>query len=255
MVPPFTGQSLSAGTGLTDGGTKFPGSAAVWAAGGYAKGSLRGPCGSLGSAREKRNCSSPTVCVARSIVETRPGWRERPLHASQYARMIASCRKTRRWAHAVRLLQEMIDCGQSPDVSVYNDAIDACLQERKWEEALMLHDKLRKSGVEPNIDTYNIAVDACNEGGQWELALYLLSEMRLIGFVPSGDTYESVLGACEKAGRYGEVLALLEDMLQNGLPADLIKQWRERLASRVAQGSWSKWESWRALQKNETKGY
>lgn len=90
----------------------------------------------------------------------------------------------------------------------------------KWELALRLVDEMRECGVKPTVVTYTTAMAACGRGGQYTRALSLLREMDSYGVAPNRWCYGTAIWCCAKGGEVEQVLELLREMKRRGLMPD-----------------------------------
>ena len=95
--------------------------------------------------------------------------------------------------------------------------ISALGRSRQWERALSLLDEMRECGVTPNAISFSAAISACENGGKWERSLSLLDEMRERGVRPDVVTYTALMQALAASGCVEEGFALLRDFEAAGL--------------------------------------
>lgn len=80
-------------------------------------------------------------------------------------------------------------------------SLTACANDRAWKTALKLMDEMVEKGISPNEFTYSVAITACGNGGQWPIALELLDKMRSMDMKINTITYNSAISALAKAAR------------------------------------------------------
>mmetsp|Transcript_61818 Transcript_61818/g.123897 ORF Transcript_61818/g.123897 Transcript_61818/m.123897 type:complete len:231 (+) Transcript_61818:109-801(+) len=101
---------------------------------------------------------------------------------------IYACDVGRRWARALRLLQETRQARLHTTVRAQSAVVSACLKSRRWEEAHFLVSRARREKTPLILGAaLNSMVLAYQRAEHWDEALSLLAEIQQHPGIPRGD--------------------------------------------------------------------
>ncbi|MQL89507.1 hypothetical protein Taro_022077 [Colocasia esculenta] len=126
---------------------------------------------------------------------------------------------------AMKVLEEMIQMGHTPENFTYNAAIDAFCSVGMISEARELFEFMRTKGStisSPTAKTYAIMAGALAKDNQMSECFKLLSDMRGSGCLPDVSTYKELIEGLCLAGKFEEAHNLLEEMGNKGYPPDIL---------------------------------
>lgn len=126
---------------------------------------------------------------------------------------------------AMKLLEEMILLGHTPDNFTYNCAIDSFSSCGMVKEARDLFEFMRTKGCtmsSPTAKTYSIMIVALAKCDMMEECFKLLSEMRNCGCLPDVSTYKEMIEGLCQAGKIDAAYKVLDEMSKTGFPPDIL---------------------------------
>ena len=74
--------------------------------------------------------------------------------------------------------------------------LKACANDGAWKTALKLMDEMIEKGISPNEFTYSVAITACGNGGQWSKALELLDKVCMVPYLLLSHDIEPTPSFC-----------------------------------------------------------
>lgn len=125
----------------------------------------------------------------------------------------------------MRILEEMIELGHTPDNFTYNTAIDTFCKAGMVTEAAQLFDFMRTNGStmsSPTAKTYAIMIVAFVQNDGMEECFKLVGHMITSGCLPDVSTYKEVLEGMCLAGKIEEAYKFLQEMGNKGYPPDIV---------------------------------
>lgn len=140
--------------------------------------------------------------------------------STTYNALISAYGKVRQFDKALEIYQWMrhIDCS----VITYSSLINVCEKAGYWEMALKIFNEMLENGCSPNSVTYNSLISACAQGGQYELAFQAFDRMGTHGCKPDVVTYTALINALERGGLWRKALEVFERMDRSGCQPDTI---------------------------------
>ena len=138
-------------------------------------------------------------------------------NAITYAAVLGVCARAKRADVAVKLVNEMLECGVPFNEVVFANAIHACARAGDWQKALQLLRTMEAEsrlgrGPPPNVVVYTACMSACREAKQEGKGLALLDEMQARGLEPNRVTSLVAADMLMAKGRYAEAAALQEKL-------------------------------------------
>ncbi|KAF8403668.1 hypothetical protein HHK36_011772 [Tetracentron sinense] len=133
--------------------------------------------------------------------------------------------RVRNPTRGMRVLEEMIQLGHTPENFTYNTAIDAFCKDGMVSEAAALFDFMRTKGStmsSPTAKTYALMIAAFAQSDRMEECFRLLADMRSSGCLPDVSTYKELIEGMCLAGKIDEAYKLLEEMGKTGYPPDIV---------------------------------
>ncbi|KAJ8751568.1 hypothetical protein K2173_016813 [Erythroxylum novogranatense] len=133
--------------------------------------------------------------------------------------------RVRNPTRGMRILEEMIQLGHTPDDFTYNTAIDAYCKSGMVKEAAELFEFMKTKGStvsSPTSKTYAILIAALAQNGRMEDCFKLLGQMINGGFLPDVSTYKELIEGMCSSGKIEEAYRLLEEMGNKGYPPDIV---------------------------------
>ncbi|CAA6660851.1 unnamed protein product [Spirodela intermedia] len=126
---------------------------------------------------------------------------------------------------AMKVLEEMLQMGHTPENFTYNAAIDAFCSAGMISEARELFEFMRTKGStisSPTAKTYSVMIVALAKANQMDECFKLLSDMRSTGCLPDVSTYKELIEGLCLVGRLEEAYKLFEEMGNKGYPPDIL---------------------------------
>ncbi|XP_040998991.1 pentatricopeptide repeat-containing protein At1g73400, mitochondrial-like isoform X1 [Juglans microcarpa x Juglans regia] len=133
--------------------------------------------------------------------------------------------RVRNPTRGMRVLEEMIELGHTPDNFTYNTAIDTFCKAGMVTEAAELFDFMRTKGStlsSPTAKTYAIMIVAFVQNDRMEECFKLLGHMINSGCLPDVTTYKELIEGMCLAGKIEEAYKFLEEMGNKGYPPDIV---------------------------------
>ncbi|XP_077240138.1 pentatricopeptide repeat (PPR) superfamily protein [Tasmannia lanceolata] len=125
----------------------------------------------------------------------------------------------------MKVLEEMIQRGHTPENFTYNTAIDAFCRGGMVSEAAELFEFMRTKGStmsSPTAKTYCIMIVALAKCDKMDECFRLLADMRNSGCLPDVSTYKELIEGMCLAGKVEEAYKFLEEMGNKGYPPDIV---------------------------------
>ncbi|KAE8125909.1 hypothetical protein FH972_020670 [Carpinus fangiana] len=125
----------------------------------------------------------------------------------------------------MRILEEMIELGHTPDNFMYNAAIDTFCRAGMVTEAAELFEFTRTKGCMislPTAKTYSVMIVALVQNDRMEECVKLLGHMINSGCLPDVSTYKDLIEGMCLAGKIEEAYKFLEEMWNKGYPPDIV---------------------------------
>lgn len=126
---------------------------------------------------------------------------------------------------AMKVLEEMLQMGHTPENFTYNAAIDAFCSAGMISEARELFEFMRTKGStisSPTAKTYAVMIGALAKANQMDECFKLLSDMRSSGCLPDVSTYKELIEGLCLVGKLEEAYKLFEEMGKKGYPPDIL---------------------------------
>ncbi|KAJ4959473.1 hypothetical protein NE237_026584 [Protea cynaroides] len=133
--------------------------------------------------------------------------------------------RVRNPTRGMRVLEEMIHMGHTPDNFTYTTAIDTFCKAGMVSEAGALFDFMRTKGStmsSPTAKTYTILIVALAQCDRMEECFKLLADMRDSGCLPDVSTYKELIEGMCSVGKIEETYKVLEEMGKKGYPPDIV---------------------------------
>lgn len=133
--------------------------------------------------------------------------------------------RVRNPTRGMRILEEMIDLGHTPDNFTYNTAIDTFCRAGMVTEAAELFEFMRTKGStisSPTAKTYAVMIVALVQNDRMEECFKLLGHMINSGCLPDVSTYKDLIEGMCVAGKIEEAYKFLEEMGNKGYPPDIV---------------------------------
>ncbi|XP_022736327.1 pentatricopeptide repeat-containing protein At1g73400, mitochondrial [Durio zibethinus] len=125
----------------------------------------------------------------------------------------------------MRVLEEMIQLGHTPDNFTYNTAIDAFCKAGLVTEAAELFEFMRTKGStlsSPTAKTYAIMAAALMHSNRIKECFELIGNMINSGCLPDVLTYKELIEGMCSVGKIEEAYKFLEEMGNKGYPPDIV---------------------------------
>ncbi|KAJ0106034.1 hypothetical protein Patl1_19478 [Pistacia atlantica] len=125
----------------------------------------------------------------------------------------------------MKVLEEMIQIGHTPDNFTYNTAIDTFCKAGMVTEAAELFEFMRTKGStisSPTAKTYAIMIVALVQNDRMEECFKLLGHMINSGCLPDVTTYKEFIEGMCLAGKVEQAYKFLEEMGNKGFPPDIV---------------------------------
>uniref|UniRef100_A0A6V7QZE6 Pentatricopeptide repeat-containing protein n=1 Tax=Ananas comosus var. bracteatus TaxID=296719 RepID=A0A6V7QZE6_ANACO len=126
---------------------------------------------------------------------------------------------------AMKVLEEMLERGHTPENFTYNAAIDSFCSARMVSEARELFEFMRTKGStisSPTAKTYSIMIIALAKYDMVEESFRLLGDMRTSGCLPDVSTYKEMIEGMCLAGLIDAAYKVLDEMGTTGFPPDIL---------------------------------
>lgn len=126
---------------------------------------------------------------------------------------------------AMKVLEDMIDMGFTPDNFTYNTAIDTFCKAGMLNEASELLQFMKTKGAtmsSPTARTYAIMMVALVQNDRIEECFEMLKDMIENGYLPDVSTYKELIEGMCSCGKIGAAYKFLEEMGQAGYPPDIV---------------------------------
>ncbi|XP_038973448.1 pentatricopeptide repeat-containing protein At1g73400, mitochondrial-like isoform X1 [Phoenix dactylifera] len=126
---------------------------------------------------------------------------------------------------AMKVLEEMMQMGHTPENFTYNAAIDSFCSAGMVSEARELFEFMRTKGStisSPTARTYSIMIVALAKSDLMEECFRLLADMRSSGCLPDVSTYKDMVEGMCLAGKVDAAYKILEEMSRTGFPPDIL---------------------------------
>ncbi|KAJ0048200.1 hypothetical protein Pint_16789 [Pistacia integerrima] len=133
--------------------------------------------------------------------------------------------KVRDPKQGMKVLEEMIQIGHTPDNFTYNTAIDTFCKAGMVTEAAELFEFMRTKGStisSPTAKTYAIMIVALVQNDRMEECFKLLRHMINSGCLPDVTTYKEFIEGMCLAGKVEQAYKFLEQMGNKGFPPDIV---------------------------------
>ncbi|KAF2305758.1 hypothetical protein GH714_008048 [Hevea brasiliensis] len=131
----------------------------------------------------------------------------------------------RKPTRGMRVLEEMIQLGHTPDSFTYNTAIDAYCKAGMVTEAAELFEFMRTKGSTlsaPTAKTYAIMIVALVQNDRMDDCFKLLGHMINSGCLPDVSTYKELIEGMCLSGKLDEAYRVLQEMGNKGYPPDIV---------------------------------
>lgn len=89
------------------------------------------------------------------------------------------------WDLALKVKEDMIDAGVTPNVITWTALLGACANVGMVEQAFNIFSEMLVAGCPPNSQTYNMLINACCEANQHDRAFLLFKEWKNTGKILS----------------------------------------------------------------------
>lgn len=125
----------------------------------------------------------------------------------------------------MKILEEMISMGFTPDSFTYNAAIDTFCKAGMMNEASELFNLVRTKGSissPPTAKTYAIMILALVKNDRTEDCFRVVGDMIQSGSLPDVSTYKDLIEGMCLAGKVEEAYRFLEEMTKKGFPPDIV---------------------------------
>uniref|UniRef100_A0A7S1IQ40 Pentatricopeptide repeat-containing protein-mitochondrial domain-containing protein n=1 Tax=Eutreptiella gymnastica TaxID=73025 RepID=A0A7S1IQ40_9EUGL len=136
--------------------------------------------------------------------------------------LINACGKKGMWKRALQVLEEMQKCGVRPDIITYSALIHAVGRAGEWRKALEVFEAMRAAGLTPNAHTYSSLISAFRRAGQFERAPELHAQMKASGLEPTVVTYSALISVWQRTGQWDKALQTFDSMIKDGIAPDMI---------------------------------
>ncbi|WOL07389.1 pentatricopeptide repeat-containing protein [Canna indica] len=126
---------------------------------------------------------------------------------------------------AMKVLEEMIKMGHTPENFTYNAAIDSFCSSGMVSEARELFEFMRNEGStisSPTAKTYSLMIIALAKSDQLDECFKLLAVMRVSGCLPDVSTYKEIVEGMCLAGKVDAAYKVLEMMAETGFRPDIL---------------------------------
>ncbi|OAY85156.1 pentatricopeptide repeat-containing protein At1g73400, mitochondrial-like [Ananas comosus] len=126
---------------------------------------------------------------------------------------------------AMKVLEEMLERGHTPENFTYNAAIDSFCSAGMVSEARELFEFMRTKGStisSPTAKTYSIMIIALAKYDMVEESFRLLGDMRMSGCLPDVSTYKEMIEGMCLAGQIDAAYKVLDEMGKTGFPPDIL---------------------------------
>ncbi|KAF5734605.1 pentatricopeptide repeat-containing protein [Tripterygium wilfordii] len=126
---------------------------------------------------------------------------------------------------AMKVLDEMIQLGHTPDNFTYNTAIDTFCKAGMVMGAAELFEFMRTNGStmsSPTAKTYAIMIVALVQNDKMEECFKLIGHMISSGCLPDVSTYKEMIEGICLAGKVEEAYKFLNEMGNKGYPPDIV---------------------------------
>lgn len=133
--------------------------------------------------------------------------------------------RVRNPTRGMKILEEMIKMGHTPENFTYNTAIDTFCRAGMVTEAAELFDFMRAKGStmsSPTAKTYATMIVALLQGNRMEDCRKLVGDMISSGCLPDVSTYKELIEGMCLAGKVEEAYKFLEEMGKKGYPPDIV---------------------------------
>ncbi|XP_057957363.1 pentatricopeptide repeat-containing protein At1g73400, mitochondrial isoform X2 [Malania oleifera] len=133
--------------------------------------------------------------------------------------------RVRNPTRGMRLLEEMIKMGHTPDNFTSNTAVDTFCKAGMVREAAEFFEFMRTKGStmsSPTARTYAIMIRALVQNDKMEDCFKLIWDMINSGCLPDVSTYKEVIEGMCLAGKVDEAYKFLEEMGNKGYPPDIV---------------------------------
>lgn len=128
-------------------------------------------------------------------------------------------------ARGMKLLDEMINLGFTPDNFIYNTAIDTFSRLGMITEAFELFKFMKERGStlsSPTAKTYMIIILALVKNDRIDDSFIVLEDMLNNGCLPDVTTYKDLIEGMCSAGKIEEAYRMLDEMGKKGYPPDIV---------------------------------
>ncbi|XP_048229956.1 pentatricopeptide repeat-containing protein At1g73400, mitochondrial [Ricinus communis] len=145
--------------------------------------------------------------------------------ASTYNILFFGWCRVRDPTRGMRVLEEMIQLGHTPDYFTYNTAIDTYCKAGMVTEAAELFEFMRTNGSSlssPTAKTYAIMIAALVKNDRMDECSKLLGHMINSGCLPDVSTYKELMEGMCLAGKIDEAYRVLQEMGNKGYPPDIV---------------------------------
>ncbi|KAK4280616.1 hypothetical protein QN277_012220 [Acacia crassicarpa] len=133
--------------------------------------------------------------------------------------------RVRNPTRGMKVLEDMIQFGHTPDNFTYNTAIDTFCKAGMLKEALELFDFMRNRGSaisSPISKTYAIIIVALVQNDRMEDCFKILEYMISSGCLPDVSTYKDIIEGMCLFGKIDLAYKFLEEMGNKGYPPDVV---------------------------------
>ncbi|KAL9254485.1 Pentatricopeptide repeat-containing protein [Drosera capensis] len=125
----------------------------------------------------------------------------------------------------MKILEEMIDEGFTPDNLTYNTVIDTFCKELMVDEAAEIFEFMKKQALplsSPTAKTYSIMILAHVANDRIEDCFRVVDEMIKSGCLPDVSTYKELIEGMYLSGKVDETYRFLEETGKKGYPPDIV---------------------------------
>ncbi|BBN05914.1 protein MpPPR_69 [Marchantia polymorpha subsp. ruderalis] len=137
-----------------------------------------------------------------------------------YNIMLKSCSVSKCAERAKALYSDMeagaATTGLKLDVFTYTTAIHIFGEAKMWDLALKVKEDMIDAGVTPNVITWTALLGACANVGMVEQAFNIFSEMLVAGCPPNSQTYNMLINACCEANQHDRAFLLFKEWKNTG---------------------------------------
>lgn len=146
-------------------------------------------------------------------------------NANAYTILFFGWCRVRNPKRGMKLLEEMIAEGFTPDNFTYDTGIDTFFKEGMVNEATEIFEFMKKQALplsSPTAKTYSIMILAFVANDRIEECFRVVDEMIKSGCLPDVSTYKELIEGMYMSGKVDETYRFLEEMGKKGYPPDIV---------------------------------